>query len=308
MSRWWSLLPVVLLAAGQVAADVPRGRPPARPRPTHVVVQLADLQAPGVTARVAPGVPVSIPGPRRGLAGKLDVTLAGDAELSGRMAASALGVRVLREVELRDVRGRSVVGRARAGTLVRLIGDAGGVATIEPVAGVNVRMTLPSEAAGADPVELVLPVPEGQLASTAARIPLRAGAGPRDPVLATLDAGVRLDVLARSGDVARVRTYGGLEIEGHVPVSALAGEAPVPSAPSKGLGPTHEALLDTPVFADAAGRRRAGALRGGALVTVGVERAGSRVRVMTHGDVVAELWVDEAELRPLDATVLSEGP
>jgi len=47
-------------------------------------------------------------------------------------------------------------------------------------------------------------------------------------------------------------------------------------------------------------------LRGGTLVSVGVEVAGPRVKVMTYGDVVGELWVPSAALRPLEREIWNE--
>jgi hypothetical protein len=41
---------------------------------------------------------------------------------------------------------------------------------------------------------------------------------------------------------------------------------------------------------------------------MGVEVSGPRIKVMTHGEVVAELWATQAMLRPLEASVWAERP
>ena len=159
-----------------------------------------------------------------------------------------------------------------------------------------------------------LPVPEGQLAATVARADLRGAPDGRGPVIVSLDAGARVDVLAKSEDGQRVRarTYGALSFEGWLPAAAVSADAPAAAAAtpvSKGLNPTHEALLDAPAFADAASKVPIGILHGGALMTVGIEAgANDTVKVMTHGDAVAELWVPRANLRPLDPSIWAEGP
>jgi hypothetical protein len=108
---------------------------------------------------------------------------------------------------------------------------------------------------------------------------------------------------------ARVRTYGAFALDGVMPRDRLGpvGEAPESEAPpSKGLVPTHEVLTEALASADSLGRKPVGTLRGGALVTVGIEVAGPRVRVMTHGDAVGEIWVPAAALRSLERDIWNE--
>jgi hypothetical protein len=127
--------------------------------------------------------------------------------------------------------------------------------------------------------------------------------------VAKIEKGARVVVLEEDARWTHVRSYGAFEIEGWLPRERLAATdavPPVDEAPARGLTPSHEALVDTAVFADAAGHKTAGTLRGGTLVTVGVEIAGPRVKIMTHGDVVVELWVAQAGLRALEPEIWNE--
>jgi hypothetical protein len=304
---------VAPLLCGAVAslalADVPRGRPATRPQATHVVVRETELQAEGLRVRVFPGVGVAVRWPpTRGRV--VAATLTGPVELSGQLDGAALGLRVQRDVPLRDARGRVLVGSARAGALVHLRGEGTAGATIEPTGGIRGRFVVAREALGPDLVELVLPVPEGVVAIVRTAAPLREGRQARAAIVAQLEAGARIDVLSRSEDgrAVRGRTYGGLLIEGWIAAQALSTEVPAtPQAPPRGP-PTHEALVDVPAFADAGGRRRVGTLRGGALVTLGIEATGDRGRVTPHGgQVQAQLWVPLGGLRALEASVWAEG-
>jgi hypothetical protein len=298
-----ALVLAALLGAAAASAEVPDGKVAARPRPTRVVVAAGELDAAGVAVRVAAGTlvagrasEVSAETPR----GKVEVTLAGDVALRGRIDARLLGLRVLHDADLLDPAGKAV-GRARAGALVTPLAAAGERTLVAPVAPIRARLAIASDALGAAPTELVLAVPEGNVTAMSAKADLRPGVA--------LDPGARVELLAKTDDgkQLRVRTYGAFVFEGLVAADRVAADAPPPEAPPpRGLTPTHEALVDIPVFADAAGKRRIGDLRGGALVTAGVEVAGPRVRVMTHGDVVAEVWVPSAGLRPLEASVWAE--
>ena len=289
-----ALILVAILGATAQGTPLPRGERAPRPKATHVVVQAADLQAQGATLRVAPGVAVARTG--------TGVTLLGPVEIRGRLPAGALGARICREAELRDPRG-AVVGRAAPGALVR----SSGAGRIEPAPPLHGHLLVDAAAAGTDACSPVLPVPENALLQVSARTPL--AASPRGPARLTLDPGARVEPTAPP-DAAGwqpVRTYGAVTVEGWLPAARLAPDAAPEPAPSRGLAPTHEALTDTPVFADGEGRKTIGLLRGGALVSVGVEKSGPRVKVMTHGDVVGEIWAPLDALRPLEASVWAEG-
>jgi hypothetical protein len=289
-----ALIVLLVLTSLAGATPLPRGERAPRPRATHIVVVAADLVAQGATFRVAPGVAVA-----RAASG---VTLLGPVEIRGRIDAAALGARICRETELRDAAG-TVVGRALPGALVRTAGGG----RIEPVAPLHGRLAVDAAAAGAADCSLVLPQPENALLEATTRTPL--AAAPRGPARLTLEAGARVEPTA-APDAAGwqpVRTYGALAVDGWLPAARLApARDPAPS-PSRGLTPTHEALTDTPLFADAAGKRPIGLLRGGALVSVGVEKAGANVKLMTHGEVVGEAWAPLDALRPLEPSVWTEG-
>lgn len=288
------LIAVLALTAVAGATPVPRGKREPRPGATHVVVRPTELTAGGVVFRVAPGVPVRAAGGA--------VTLLAGAQLTGRLPATALGLGLARDAELVDARG-AVVGVARAGALVRPAARAGSRVTVEPASPLSPegRFVVDAAALTAEPPDLVLPANEYALLVVTARVALGS---------ASLPPGARVEPIAPADDRGRmqVRTYGAFAIEGWVPRDRLApsdgGE--LPAVPSRGLTPNHEVLVDAPVFAEPRAKRPIGILRGGALVTAGVEVEGSRVKVMTHGPVVGEAWVEQAALRPLEASVWSE--
>jgi hypothetical protein len=313
--RWTVGLAVVVGAVrSAAAAPPPRGERRARPAPTHVVVRLADLDAGGVLVRVAPRVPVvaaGVVGHRPGA--RVEVTLAGGVDLSGRMEASALGAVVGSDVELRSVDGADVLGRARAGALVVPVGAGPpGMTVCDTVGLVQARVALPAGALGAEPRELVFPVASGRRAALSAAAALVSTPAARGGGRARLARGASVVVLGEDGGWARVRTYGGVELEGFVPAERLGpaeGTAPLEDAGAgSALTPTHEALVDAFAFADGGGRRRIGTLRGGTLLSVGIETVGGNVKVMTSGRVVGEVWVPAASLRPLEPEVWRERP
>jgi hypothetical protein len=296
-----ALIAVLAVHGTASAAPPPRGERARRPRPTHVIVEPTALAAAGVSARVAPGVAVAL-----GAGGaRSTVTIAGPVEITGRVDARALGARLQRDAELHDAAG-AVVGRARAGALLRTVGKGKpGRTRVELPAPLGGRFEVDASALGAGPRELVLPVYEAAL--LAATGPAALAASPGGAPRVTLGAGTRVEPLGlEDRGFVKVRTYGGVAVEGWAPAGRLAAAGAEAAGPSRGLTPTHEALVDAPLHADAAGRRAVGTLRGGALVAVGVEKSGPLVKVMTHGDVVAELWVPLAALRPLEASVWAE--
>jgi hypothetical protein len=287
-----ALLAVLASAAG--ATPLPRGKRTPRPKPTHVVVRAAELDAGGVRLRVAPGVPV--------VAGAGGVTLLGDVQVSGRLPGSALGLGLARDADLLDARG-AVVGKVRAGAFVRAGARAGGRIAVEPATPLSPsgRFMIDAAALTAEPPSLVLPVNE--LALLVVRSRTTVG-------VAELPPGARVEPLVPADERGRlrVRSYGAFAIEGLVPADRLAPSdaTDLPAPPAQGLTPNHEALVETPIFAAGRAPKPIGTLRGGALVTAGVEVEGARVKVMTHGPVVGEVWVAQAALRRLEASVWSE--
>lgn len=288
------LLALTGVATVAAAQPVPKGKRAPRPRATHVVVRQTELTAGGVVFRVAPGIPV--------VSGGAGVTLLGDVQVTGRVPATALGLGLARDTDLLDARG-GVVGKARAGAFVRPGPRAGARVTVEPASPSSPegRFVVDGSALTAEPPELVLPANEFALLVVTSKVALGNAA---------LSPGARVEPIAPADDRGRmrVRTYGAFTLEGLVPRDRLAPSdgSELPPPPSRGLNPNHEALVDAPLFADARGKKPIGHLRGGALVTAGVEVEGSRVKVMTHGPVVGEAWVERASLRPLEASVWSE--
>jgi hypothetical protein len=290
------------------ADDPPRGRRTTHRAPTFVVVAPTDLDAGGAVARLAPGVGVVTTGPSLGTgsrpSGRVAVTLAAPVEISGSMSGADLGGRLAADTELRSPDGATVLGRGRAGALLAVVGSRGRGFVCDTAGRVRARVWVPAVALTTEPRELVYPVAAEKVVTLAAPAELRQSRG--GPVLARLDAAAQVVLLGGDAQAAHVRSYGPVEIEGEIERARLAISADAPVGEGKGLTPTHEALVDTPAYADAHGTRRVGLLRGGTLVTMGVEVDGPRVKVMTHGDVVVELWVQRASLRPLEPDIWSE--
>jgi hypothetical protein len=299
-----------VVAFAAQAASVPKGRRTQRKAATHVVVRPTDLEVQGVSARVAPGVEVVVAGARVGapLTGKATATVLDGPELTGRIDGAALGQRLAKPTELYSVDGGALLGHALEGALVVVVGrTAGGLILCETVGAVRARVAIGADALTAEAHELVYPVVASKLMAAGAAGELAAAPGGRP--LARVEKGARFAVLEDDARWAHVRSYGPFEIEGWLPrdrLTASDSAPPMDESPPRGLTPSHETLVDTPAFADAAGRKVAGTLRGGTLVTVGVEVVGPRVKVMTHGDVVAELWVARAGLRPLEPDIWNE--
>ncbi len=287
-------LVVVLLAAGP-----PRGKPAARPEPNRVVVRHTLLRAGDVTAQVARGVPAREEGGR--------VLLLGGVEISGRVEPGALGVRVARDADAYAPSGERI-GAVRAGALVVPGARAGGRVLCDVPGEVRARVAIDADALTAAPADFVWREARGRKLEAQADAPLWATAQ-GGAVRATLAAGAFVVLIDELPDVLHVTTYAELELDGYVPKKPFepAGGAPYRAPPATGLNPTHEALVDTPIFADPAGRKRLGQLRGGALVTAGKDLTGGLRKVMTHGDVVVEAWVADGDLRALDAQNWAQG-
>ncbi|HKA91956.1 MAG TPA: hypothetical protein VKE22_30040 [Haliangiales bacterium] len=289
-----ALVVLLLLAAGP-----PRGKPAPRPEPNRVVVRHTLLRAGDVTAQVARGVLARDEGGR--------VLLVGPVEIAGRVEPGALGLRVARDVDAHAPSGERI-GTIRAGALVIPGGKAGGRTLCDVPGEVRARIAIDAAALGVAPAEFVWREEPRPKLEAQADAPLWA-APTGGAVRATLAAGAFVVVLDAPADVVHVRTYAELELEGYVPKKSFepAQGAPARPPPPSGLNPTHEALVDTAVFADPAGKRRLGQLRGGALVTAGKDLSGGLRKVMTHGDVVVEVWVADRDLRALDAKNWAQG-
>jgi len=301
-----------LAGVASAATTVPKGkRTPRRPA-THVVTRTVDLDAQGAALRLAPGVAVIVAGARADapLGGRVVATLAGGTEITGRVDGAALGERLTRTVALRAADGRTSIGTGLEGALVSVAGKAAdGEVVCETTGLVRARVLVPADALGAEPHELVYPMVAERVVWVAAETELLGEPGGRPR--ARLARGARLAVLADDDPKwTRVRTYGAFALDGVVAHDRLAtgpdGAPPLDEAVPKGLTPTHEVLAGAAASADPAGRKVVGNLRGGTLVSVGVEVAGPRVKVMTYGDVVGELWVPSAALRPLEREIWNE--
>jgi hypothetical protein len=290
------LVPALLLLA---AAGPPRGTPTPRPQPNRGVVRQSLLDAGGVTAQVASGVAAREEGGR--------VTLLGPVEIVGRLPAGALGSRVARDADVFSPGGERL-GTIHAGTLVGPTTRNGARVVVDVSGPVRARVALDPAVLTVEPVEFVWPEakdPRWEAQTQAPLYPAAAGGAAR----ATLAELTQVQVREDRGDTLRVRTYGELELDGFVSKKQFEAAAgpPVRPPPPTGLSPTHEALVDSPLFADGGGKKRIGQLRGGALVTAGKDVAGPRRQVMTHGSVVVEAWVTDADLRPVDAKNWTQG-
>lgn len=300
------LASLIALAAAR-ADSVPRGKRTERPRATRVVVLPADLDVGGVSVRLVPGVALAV---APGAAARQRATVDAPVQVSGTIDGKTLGARIEHDVDLVDASG-AVSGQARRGALVLTSGAARkGKVAIDlprPLAG---RFQVDAAALTAESRELVLPVPAAALFVASA--PTVIAAAPRGPARVKLDVGARVEPLGlEDRGWMKVRTYGGFAIEGWSPSDHLRRAGPgegegVEAPPGHGFTPSHEALVDAPLYADAAGKHPAGTLRGGAIVTMGVEVSGALVKVMTYGDIAAELWAPSSALRPLEAAVWAD--
>lgn len=321
-----SLLLVLALGgtgAGAGTKPKPTGKKAARPVATHVVVRDAVLDMGAAKASLRAGVLVSAKGlavtGATGGVGKgkarVKVTLVGGAELAGTIDGVSLGVQVAREVDLLTADGGQVLGKAPAGTVVRVItgkAKAKHVA-VETVTGFAVKGQLPVDALTAQHVEFVLSGDFGYVTKYPTEI--WAAADPKGKVLVVLPVETRIEVTAEENGMARVKSSGGVVIEGWTRVENLrpreAGDLNV--LEDDLVKPSHEMFVDGPIFAASDGKRQLGTLRGGALVEVvgkPVEPAkgqkGALVKVITPGAVVVEGWVRHADLRELEQSVFRD--
>jgi hypothetical protein len=288
-------------------AAPPTGKRSVRPHPTHVVVRQVELDAQGAKATVVPGVGVVV---KDKLKGTVTATLVSGVEITGRVDATALGLRVAGDTEVFSEDGQSM-GKARAGSFVILAGTAGQRTIVSSVGPVKARVAIATAALTPEPRDLVYPDPSGVVVAAGEPCDLFATAKLSGKPRAKVDSGGRFVVVEEQEKVVHVHTYGELELDGWVSrakVVELDKMLAPPGPPSRGMNPSHEALVDTAIFADGAGKKTIGVLRGGTLVTMGKDTMGDRVQVMTHGDVVIEAWVAKQDLRGVDGSSWSDGP
>jgi hypothetical protein len=313
---------LLLVPAVALAAAPPRGKRPPRPRATHLVITETAL-APGAGAApgtVLAGVPVAAPSAAVTQKGKVKVTVIGPVEVTGTVDGAALGLRVARETPLYAPGGKTQLGKAAPGALVRVTGKGKGkglvaVAAIAGAGGFEVRGELAEKDLTAEPGDLVLTVAWNY--QTGKPADLWAGQDLKGAPILRVPEGAHLEFYEQAGDVAHVRTVGGVEIHGWTPVANLTPrEAPPATAgPPRLVQPTHEAFIDAPIYADVAGKKKIGTLRGGALVEMNpratrdagdaAKNAGT-VKVTTYGGVVVEGWVKETDLRQLSQKAISQ--
>jgi hypothetical protein len=297
-------LPLLLVAGVAAGEVVPRGALEKRPVPTHVVVSDTVLAiTPSLKATVAAGTPVAVSG---GTVGQVTARTLGDVELTGKLDGGSLALVVLRDVDVTTADGREPLGQALTGSWVRPAGaPSAGAVVVETVGPVRARFRIPVAALGGETRELVYPNAGRQIVTG---LPADLYSTPEAKgVRAQIAAGTALWLLDEAVDkpVARVRTFGGVAIEGWVLKTKVAAGAEVPSAPvPQRETPTHEVLVGADLIADPRGGKPIGRLRGGALVAVfaGQERA-SLVRIRTRHPVVMVGWVAAAALRPVEASV-----
>jgi hypothetical protein len=303
---------LLLVPALALATAPPRGRRTARPKATHVVLTETAFVTGGGPASLLPGVPVSVAGgggasPK----GKTRVTVVwAGLEFDGTIDGTRLGACVNADVPLLSADGKTTIGQARAGGLVRVLGNGTkpGLALVEAAgARFTIKAQLPKEALGAQPFDVVI-AHEWNFA-TAKPTVVYATQALTGSGFARLPEGVQVEAYEQAGDTVHLRTIGGIELDGWTPASNLSPRetqgTPAPDASL--IKPTHEVFVDAPVFADAAGKRRIGTLRGGALVEVNAKasinddiavKAGT-FKIMTPSPVVVEAWVKKVDVRQL---------
>lgn len=298
------------------AAPLPKGVRTPRRVATYVIVRPADLNAHGVLARLGPGLGVTVDGDDAPSGrSNVRVTTGGLIELAGTVPAAALGARLAQSTELYNVEDGSVVGTGLAGALVAVARrTGGGRVQCETVGPIRARVAVDAGSLTAEPGEWVYPMAAAPIFAVSEAVNLIAK--PSEHVVARLDPWTRVRVLdetdatTTANTAIHVTTYGPFALTGWLPRVRLVRDGDAPpidaAAPRSGLTPTHEALIDTAVFADRSGHHAIGTLHGGALVTMGIETDGPRVKIMTHGDVIVEAWVVMGSLRRLEPEIWSD--
>ena len=241
--------------------------------------------------------------------------MAGDVRLAGAVDRKLLGLRLARDVELLAPNGTAAAGKplgtARTGALVRVVAVQGPDVIVEAVGTVPVRGRVPADALTADPRELLLhgewtagPRRRSRCGWRARLARRRWPRSPRAP---------RSSTWRSSGKTAGRRSCAFAptdpsRFEGWIDARDVANRRPDerPEQPATPVKPTHEILVETPLFAAAGSPRRIGSLMGGVLVEASQVPAGPGgewVKVLTRGAVGVEGWVLRSSLRPLDKSV-----
>lgn len=305
-----ALITLLALLVGSAAVGVaapPNGKKKAHPQATHVIVTDTIVDAGGVKAQVFAGTPVAAKTKGKGK-GKLKVTLAGNVELAGTVDGAALGLMAARDGELYSTDGKQVLGIVREGAFFRVINGKAkaGFTAVEAVPS-GVRGQIASDALTPEPHELLIRGTWQYVTAKPTDVYAAANGGGAPRL--KLPAGVRIEFLEQDHAAARVRTSGGVEIEGWVLVANLRErqDSDLHQIEPELIKPTHEMFVDGPVFAGADGKKRIGALRGGTLVEAAAKPGkGDHVKITIPGQVILEAWVKKTDLRALEASVFQE--
>jgi hypothetical protein len=290
------LAAAVLLGAASVAAGAPpTGKLDPRPKPGAVVVTRVEVP-------VGDDTPVEIDaGTAVVAAGKGLWRTVGGVEFTGKIPASALGRRILRDTKAGDT------ARLRAGAFVRAGKAAKGKITVETIGRVAARLTVPAADVGAEPVELVIEDVQGlAIVAVVEDAELYADKDLKGASRARLGKGGEVVLIEQVGQAAHVRTYGPYEIDGWTWFAKLGDRGSVPpeeTPPAPRVQPTHEVFLSSTMYQDSKGKQPIATLRGGTLVSIVQKPSNGHVRVRTVGPVRVEGWVPEKDLDSLNESV-----
>ena len=300
----------LLVPALALAASPPRGRRSPRPRPTHVVVKEVAFVTGGGPATLMPGVAVTSVARAPAPSGKTKVTvLYGGLEFEGTVDGARLGSCVGEDAPLLSADGKTTIGKAHPGALVRVLGNGTkpGQVLVETAGAFSIKAQLPKQAVTSEAHEVVLGFSWNY--ATGKPTVLYATQALAGQGFVRLPEGVQVEAYEQAGDVMHVHTSGGIELDGWTPASNLSPrESPAVPAPDPNLiSPTHEVFVDAPVYADDAGKHRIGTLRGGALVEVNPKASANdevavkagMYKIVTPSPVVVEAWVKKTDVRQL---------
>jgi len=145
----FALVALLLVPALALATTPPRGRRTPRPKATHIVVTETAFVTGGGPATLMPGVSVAAAGAGVAPKGKVKITvLANGLEFEGTVDGTRLGSCVAAEVPLLAADGKTSIGKAHPGALVRVIGAGKvGHVLVETSGRFSIKAQLPKEAA-----------------------------------------------------------------------------------------------------------------------------------------------------------------
>jgi hypothetical protein len=303
-----ALVAILLFATKATTVVPPNGHKTTHPKPTHLTIVDSTIDAGGgVKADIRAGTSVAAVGKGAGTAGKVKITTVGNVELDGTIDGLALGMTAAKDTDLVAADGKKTIGRAREGTLFLVVpgGKAKqGFTLVEGAAPFGLRAQVATDMLVPLPHELLI---EGDWQYVVSQgTDLFAGADLADK-LASLPKSTRIEVVDENGKgrAVHVRTNGGIVLDGWVDAGAVRqrdAKDETRATPSL-VQKTHEAFVDTTIYADAAGKKRIGSLRGGALVELQDPKGTTeRAKIITFGDVTVEAYVRRADLRPLDSS------